>query len=120
MTQQETEEFIFGAGIPDYFSWWHSFGKDWQYDDDLYAPDGWTYLVVAEDPENPTGTIQVTIDHKSIVKACRAIIHGKVSVNSSIKGEAANLLFDTEECDIDAIAADAILQVAVYGGVIFG
>lgn len=122
-TQQDTETLIFQAGIPTYYSWWHSFVPDgWDHAEESPhdAPDGWAYVVTAEDPEDEDATVEVRIGHGEIMKAAREITRKEFDANSTTKKEAFRLQLHVDDCDIDAVIADAILQVAVYGKLIYG
>lgn len=121
-TPQDSEMHIFGAGIPSYYEWWHSFDREREHQAEFPfdAPDDWMYTVVAEDPETDGKTIRKEIRHSNIMQAARKIIEKGFDANSTIKSECRNLLFDVDAADLDAVIADAVLQVAVYGDIIFG
>jgi len=118
-TEAETESFIFGAGIPATWSWWHRRVQNFRYDDDGCAPEGWNWVVTSRHPDGgAVGTAKV-VRHADILAAAEVIV-GDDKFRPSLRTECWNLLFDPDDCDIDAGAADAILQVVIYGEVLFG
>lgn len=122
-TPTDTDMFIFGGGIPAHWSWWKYFDRNFDYvgpDSWLaVAPDHWTYTVGYESLEDEDVTLEKVINHKVILSAARKIVAEK-KLNDRIVKECSNLLFNVDEADLDAIDADAVLQVAVYGEVVFG
>ncbi|MBF6085185.1 hypothetical protein IU485_27815 [Nocardia cyriacigeorgica] len=121
-TQQESEQFIFGSNIPREYVWWVSFDRDWEYDSNDEAPDGWVYSVSYLDPddEDEERVLKKDIRHADLMRAARKIIDKDFVVNPDIRKEAQLMIFNPDECDIDAGAADCILQVAVLGDIVYG
>lgn len=119
-TQQESETIIFGAGIPDYWSWWVQFERDWEYGSDFQAPDEWMWKVTAENPAEDGQTITKEVRHADIMRAARKILGKGFDANKSLKQDCRHLVFNAEECDIDSVAADAVLQVVMFGEFVYG
>jgi hypothetical protein len=121
-TQQDSETAIFGAGIPSYYDWWHSFDRDWSYtaESPYTAPDGWVWTVTAEDPNEHGKVVIKQVQHADLMKAAREMAAKDSDYSSTLRKEARNLVFAPEDHDIDAVIADAILQLAVFGEVVYG
>jgi hypothetical protein len=134
-TPQQTEEAIFGAGA-DIYSWWDAplgaaaFQMQFDYTEGREAPNTWSYLVFADNPD-ARGWIVVTVGHRHLLTALRAVADPKWSPREGLRGRTCPseetrenvraFLGDPEgSTDIDANTADEVLQVAVLGGVVYG
>lgn len=124
-TQADTEMMIFGAGA-EVYSWWVKIAADFEHDADVHAPDGWTYRVwhMSADEEETVGP--VVIDHETIMQAMRTIVDTMpLGYSTECFKNCARIVYaqtadDFDAVDFDAGTADEVLQVAVYGKVIFG
>lgn len=118
-TPQEVHEAIFGAGID--FWWWDAFVPlwGWEHESDDEVPDGWTYEVTAEHPTSDDAPLVKRIGAYDIRTAARKIADDS-EYRSSLRNECRNLLRDAESLDMDVDDADTVLQVVMYGEVIFG
>lgn len=117
ITPQDTETHIMGAGATQY-GWY--LGSDWNYEygDDLDAPDDWERTYEMEDPESE-GTIIVTVNHDALMITIRKIASGEGGTNRTCIEECKRFLADPEDADFDAYSADEVLQVLAYGRVVF-
>ncbi|MYX26073.1 hypothetical protein GTY75_05215 [Streptomyces sp. SID8381] len=122
ITQQETYDHIFGVGALTY-SWWEGSKRSWKRNDMDEVPDGWTVALIAENPE-AEGTVTGLVNHWSLIGAMNAIAHPHepwgVEAGPATMRECRAFLFDPDHSDFDAGTADCVLQVAVFGSVIFG
>lgn len=119
-TPQQTEDFIFGSGMN--YPWWRRFVPDFLRDEvTCDAPDDWAFEVVARDPEydDDDRTVIVTVDHDRIMVAALAI-YTDPEYRKSLRDQCWLLRSNPDEADVDSVDADAILQVAVFGKVIYG
>ncbi|WP_280485383.1 hypothetical protein [Nocardia cyriacigeorgica] len=115
-TPQDTESIIFGSGASTYH-WWKDWEKvGWDYDEKVLAPDDWVWRVTAQGED---GTVVKDIRHADIMRAARNIPDKELGAGESVRTEARNIVFNVDECDADAWIADAILQVAVFGKVVY-
>lgn len=134
-TQQQTEEVIFGAGA-DVYEWWRAplrfeaFQMQFDYKEGRQAPDGWAYLVFVDNPDGD-GAVVTRVTHYQVMKALRAVadpkwlpsadLRGRTSPSEETRESVRAFLKDPEgSTDIDANAADEVLQVATLGGVVYG
>lgn len=112
---------VFGSGFETY-SWWidtHMIrGNN---SADYFEPyDGWVIRVVVEDPENDEGAITKRVTAQDIKSACHKIMRDGM-IGRSLREDAKNLLFDVDELDLDAPAADAIMQYVMFDGeIVYG
>ncbi|MFC9432743.1 hypothetical protein [Nocardia sp. NPDC057030] len=123
-TQQDTETLIFANGFPSSYLWWHSIESDgWERADKspFHAPDGWVYVVTAENPDDENTPVEKRIDHAAIMKAARTISAKEFKASGAIKKAARDMQLNAENCahEIDSTIADAVLQVAVYGAIVY-
>lgn len=82
--------------------------------------DAQTYtLYLDEDASEEAGKSQVTITFQDIQDALAKIAQGGV-VNQEITEACQVALESPEDADLDSGAADCVIQVAVFGDVIFG
>lgn len=116
---QDTFDHVFGSGALSY-SWW----QRTQMAAGMTAvdvPDDWQVKVTAEDPDDEDGSINRTVTHKVIMATARKVIAGEYGLRGVIlTRECRNLVFDADEADLDAPLADSLLQLVMYGDVIFG
>ncbi|AXK86579.1 hypothetical protein SAMN05421776_1172 [Nocardia farcinica] len=117
-TPRDTDTIIFGAGIPNYYTWWKSFEPN--FDPSSEAPDDWRYTVTAEHPKDEQATVTKEIGHTDLMRAVRVVARKDSGHRETLRKECNNLIFNVDECDMDASDADVVLQLAVYGEVIFG
>jgi hypothetical protein len=118
-----TEQVIFASGAMSY-SWWLEYQRNWSdaAEDDLQAPKGWVWRVTGGNDEDTDDQKTAVITHEVILRTARLIVAGDGGkyVPKNVQRECALLLFDHESVDLDASAADVVLQVAVFGKVIYG
>lgn len=94
--------------------------------DKVYAPtNDWNWVVsaqvVAELDESGEKTVTKTITIKDVIRAMRIIASSdKVGLHDSFRKRFAAALHVPDESDFDAIDSDAVLQVAIFGEVIYG
>ncbi|WP_331761024.1 hypothetical protein OG225_43135 (plasmid) [Nocardia sp. NBC_01377] len=117
-TPQQTEDAIFSGCIPREYLWWKNFHRDWEYSDGTGAPDDWVWIVTADHSTLDT-LVSCEIRHADIIEAAREIASGQVEAARCVREQARALLHTPEDTDIDSIVADDILQVAVYGRIVF-
>lgn len=114
---QETESFIFGSGF-DTYSWWHEI-RALTHNPANDAPNNWAWKVAYEDPT--TGESRtVTVGHPMIMRSVRKIMTRQVPTYDSLVKESRNLLFNPDNADLDANDADVIMQVALFGEIVYG
>lgn len=119
-TPQEVHEAIFGAGVD--FVWWRQFVPlwGWEHEQDDEVPDGWTYEVTSVHPEIDNEDRFVRRIGTYDIRTAARKIADDPEYRASLRDECRNLLRDAESLDLDAPDADVVLQVAMYGEVIFG
>lgn len=81
-------------------------------DSDDSAP---TYTVACED-----GTEIYPLDKGGLEQAIRFIVEGRVTVADDIRNDVTSAIKDNDLGYIDGYAADAIIQVACFGELIYG
>ncbi|MCM1967775.1 hypothetical protein [Streptomyces sp. G1] len=117
-TLEESYDHILGAS-PDTWPWW-DLASNVQ---GLSVPDGWVVEGTIENPydDNPAH-LPVRLGHVEVVRAIRRIASGKGGkhVSPSAQKSCSDFLFRREEADFDAGTADEVLQVAVFGDVVYG
>ncbi|CAM4136020.1 hypothetical protein NONI108955_11100 [Nocardia ninae] len=121
-TETDSETMIFGTGFPANWSWWVSLDRDWEYPAEFPfdAPAGWMWRVTIEDPTRDGETITKEIRHKDLMAAFRKISGKDFEARASLKKQCRNMLLNVDEADMDAVDADAVLQVAMLGDIAFG
>lgn len=125
VTQQDTYSHIFGAS-PLTYSWWEGMKRSWKPNDMDVVPDGWAVAVIGEDPDSndPHRGVTALVNHWALIGAMNAIAHPTepwgVDAGLAAARECRSFLFDPELADFDADTADSVLQVTVFGDVIFG
>lgn len=65
------------------------------------------------------GTDWTCLTHAAIIDACARIVKGEVDVSREISDSVAFAMADCDAAEIDAPAADAIVQVVVFDRVVF-
>jgi hypothetical protein len=124
VTQQDTHDHIFGAGAYTY-SWWEGRARAWKWAWDGMGdvPDGWAYVLKAENP-NDEGSVERVVNHWALIGAMNAIAHPHepwgVDAGPASMRECRAFLFDPDQADFDASTADCVLQVAAFGEVVYG
>lgn len=117
ITPQDTETHIMGAGATAY-SWYLDSEWNYEYDDDLNAPDNWERTYQMEDPEKD-GAITVTVNHDVLMITMRKIANSEGSTSRTCIEQCKRFLADPEDADFDADSADEVLQVLAYGRVVY-
>ena len=80
-----------------------------------------TVISLEVKPEDERSTPWRRIDHAAITAAAQRILTDKsIKLHASYIGRIAADLRDEDSCMMDAIGADAVLQVAAFGDVIYG
>lgn len=88
--------------------------SDYHWDDD--APD--TARATLHDMEEDDREHRVTID--TIASGVRRIVHGEVQLNLTLRTAITYGSLHNDAGDIDADCADAIVQAALFGEVVYG
>jgi hypothetical protein len=120
-TQQDTETHIFGSGCLSY-SWYINASRSFEYPEmfPYDAPDGWSWSLSAENPEEGPATVSKVINHDRVIDAMRAIAdHGLGKTNQDCVVQCGRFLTDPEDADFDADTADQVLQVVLFGEVVY-
>lgn len=123
ITQQQSECLIMQSGALQY-PWWvgveraHDYAPEFPFD----APDGWRWSMEVIDAEDytETDTKWVTVQHGDLVKAARKVAFQLVKASPELWKQARLFLFKPDEADFDAVIADELLQIAVYGYSVWG
>lgn len=71
-------------------------------------------------PEYVESWVSKTITYQDLYNACNLLATGEVSVNSNTKKVCQAIVTDPDDVDYDAEDADVIIQVALFGDIIFG
>lgn len=120
-TQYDTHLHIFGSGATSYP--WYGLVVDDSPGDYLADPatyDGWI-VTIADTPDDDQGGGVATLDHAQILRAIKRAAFGtRAKVSDACTREARNFLFRRDDTDFDSDAADQIIQVAMFGKVIYG
>lgn len=106
---QDTETLIFGSGAGQYW-WWGDMRTL------IKEPDNWAREIeYLNDPDDEEYRKQV-ITHSDIMRAVWTIVDGSIPYASDkLMRECRKMLFNVEDADLGADAADAVLQVATMG-----
>lgn len=99
---------VWGSGGTQY-PWWDQVNP---YADGPNAS-AWPVRVLTDDRE-------FSVSRSGIERACREIRDGAHGCSEQIVREAALLVSNPTEADVDAATADCILQVACFGEVVYG
>jgi hypothetical protein len=119
-TPKDTWDHTIGAGGLQY-AWWLECKRVKGVSDAGDAADDWEYEITADDGDD--GEKTVTVNHAAVMRAARKMASKDCTipgVGQIAKREARNLIFDADAADLDACAADEVLQVIVLGEVVFG
>lgn len=115
-------EAIIGASPFSFGSWFHQVEDNWN--SHLPAPDAEDYrlTVRCDDQDLEEGNLskEVRLTGTDLQAAAQKIVDGQVDLASSYVHEIRLALQHPDDADVDAIGADAVLQVAIYGDVIYG
>jgi hypothetical protein len=109
-TDDDIDLHIFGSGF-EYYGWW------WQF---KTVDNG--YVVTAEDPNYPDDgvkTISKTVSNDDIRRVMGEILERKHQYTGNARWQIQNGI-GAGDFEIDADGADLIMQVAMYGKVVFG
>jgi|HubBroStandDraft_2_1064218.scaffolds.fasta_scaffold570944_1 hypothetical protein len=110
-TPQDTFDHILGTGAFTY-DWWLTADIA-----DADTPD-WAATVTGGEPG---ATKTATITHEVVLKTARAILGKRPQYASdALARECRNLIWAADETDFDAASSDELLQVAVFGQIIYG
>jgi len=61
-----------------------------------------------------------TVTYQDLYEASKKLASGEVKVNSATKAVCQQLVTDPSDVDYDATDADVIVQVALFGEIVFG
>jgi hypothetical protein len=102
-------------------------------DDASYGGIGYWASSADNNPEKQTYSVEVrpeyrddeikdkVLTYQDLYDACEKLATGKVSVNSNTKQVCQQIILDpTDDVDYDAEDADCIVQVAMFGEIVFG
>lgn len=119
-TQAETYTHIVGSRPLEY-PWYQEVDispDDWTLDDSAY--DGWSVrMSVGAEDDTP---VSFVLNHATVMDAARAMVQPGVGCgcSSNATEEARLLLSSPDDCDFDSDTADQLIQVAVFGKVVYG
>lgn len=108
-TPKDTWDHTIGSGALT-FSWWAG----------MNDTDEWPAILRIDDPDDEDNSVSAEVSHADVMRAARKIASGQVSANESIRRECRNLLVDPDDADLDAVAGDCVLQLAVLGDIVYG
>ncbi len=100
-TPEEAEDNILGAGA-DCWDWYVNLGEQ-----------GDGFVVEMVDPDNDGATVERIFTADEYIQVAEEIVAGKREANERIRGYIKN-------DDIDADAGDCILQILLFGTVVYG
>lgn len=110
-TPQDTQDHMLGSGALSW-DWWRN-----EVTVNADTPDWESVLTIEGEDEN----ISFTIRHSTIMRIARKIIRNKPEYASDeLVRQCRNLVFNADETDFDASSADELLQVTVFGKVVYG
>jgi hypothetical protein len=101
-------------------------------DDASYGGIGYWASEATNDPKTRTYDVVVmaeylddeikskTLTYEDILEASRKLATGEVSINPTTKAVCQQIISDATDVDYDAEDADCIIQVAMFGDVLFG
>jgi len=110
-TPQNTFDHMMGAGALAW-SWWLAA--------DVRNADtpAWEATLTGGEPGDEK-TAAVT--HAAVLKAARAVLQDPPEdASAALVRECRNLIFDADETDFDAASSDELLQLIVFGEIIYG
>lgn len=126
MTPQDSYDQIIGSGALTY-PWYVSYaetGIDHGSGDVLIT--GWSVDIEIEDPDDEDMSIAFTVSHQALYDALHLISTSRAfeprpeNLSDVTINQACLILRDTDRADFDAATADEVLQVMVFGGVVYG
>jgi hypothetical protein len=81
-----------------------------------------TYTVTLLDDcvDEDAGVVGKTVTYQDLYDASKRLASGEVKVNSATKAVCQQLVTDPSDVDYDATDADVIVQVAMFGEIVFG
>lgn len=113
---QETYDHMIGSGALSY-TWWRDCTTTGETDGAV--TDDWTATLTAEDGATGEDKV-VTIDHKTVLAAARkAMADSREDVCRATLRECSHLIFDNDATDFDAGTADELLQLIVFGEIVY-
>lgn len=117
-TPQDTFDHMIGSGAFSW-EWWQNVKVTGTQPDGGDATDDWEAEITADDGND--GTVTVTIGHRDVMKAARAVLAQPPRYASTLLArECGHLVFNADETDFDAPLADELLQFMVLGEIVFG
>jgi hypothetical protein len=110
-TPQNTFDHMMGAGALSW-SWWASAPAKGA------GTPGWKVALTGGYPgEEKTATVTYAV----VLKAARAVTgNTPEGASAALVRECRHLIFDAEETDFDAASSDELLQLIVFGKIIYG
>lgn len=120
-TSPNVETWIMGSGLLDAYPWWVISEDRCEREDQYFtALEGWEWIVTPLDPDSEEPGEPVTITHGTLMDAIRKVTKG-AEVSKACRAACWLVVFGRDdEVDFDAASADEVLQIAVYGEVVFG
>jgi hypothetical protein len=81
-----------------------------------------TYSITLLDDcvDETAGVVNKTVTYQDLYEASKRLASGEVKVNSATKAVCQQLIADPSDVDYDATDADVIVQVAMFGEIVFG
>lgn len=118
LTDLEAEEILTTAveGGIGYWSLITECGRRRDKEDPDYLNWQWVFLVDAEDESEIFGKV----GKSQIEKGVSLILSGQVGIRSDLHAQVASILGGDDERDVDASAADCIVQAGLFGKLVFG
>ena len=109
---QDTFDHAIGAGALTYSWWLNTKSKN------VDTPDWEVTLTGGGDGDDEK---TATVNHAAVLKAARAILKNRPEyASNALVRECRNLIFDADETDFDAASSDELLQMIVFGEIIYG
>lgn len=86
------------------------------------AGDNWTHVYAQVNPDEPIGDVEqdkpFVVTRTVVERGIQLILTGKVGIRSDLLAQVQTLFLD--DVDIDADAADCIIQAGVFGELVYG
>jgi hypothetical protein len=70
--------------------------------------------------DETAGVVDKTVSYQDLLDATRKLATGEVSVNPATKSVCQAIISDPADVDYDATDTDVIVQVAMFGEIVFG
>lgn len=70
--------------------------------------------------DETAGVVSKTITYQDLLDATKKLAEGKVQVNNYTKATCQEIIAGQEDIDYDGTDADVIVQVALFGEIVFG